>query len=189
MFDPCSIRGQSFFIPNSLAGSVSVRVHQPFPNDSPETARIAPMMPNSTLPTGGPSVGEKVSKKIAQQWTLPPQELVNTCQKTRSVGRPVKHFPSEAGTSPQPYRQNHHLVDQPRTGSHPADSATPTLRGHAIRIFVPITLGCHIQTSSCGHACLQGGRNARSPATTHTPNRKAPASPRTNPNLNPEPCM
>ena len=29
------------------------------------------MMPSSTLPTRSPSVGEKVSKKIAQQWTHP----------------------------------------------------------------------------------------------------------------------
>ena len=51
----------------------------PFPSEPtfgdgkaiPETARIDPVMTNSALLTRSPSAGEKVPKKIAQQWTPP----------------------------------------------------------------------------------------------------------------------
>ena len=49
----------------------SITVYQRFPAFLPETAKMHPIMPSSTPLTRSPSVGEKVSKKIAQQWTPP----------------------------------------------------------------------------------------------------------------------
>ena len=41
------------------------------PKRLPEAAKIAPMITNSKTLTGSPSAGEKVSKKISQQWKHP----------------------------------------------------------------------------------------------------------------------